>query len=294
MRAARPRCLKAAVAQIATTPGDLQANFRKHLDMIAAARSASVDVLLFPELSLSGHSPKENLLEIALHRDDPMLAELADATGDMYVVAGFVEESEGAQFYNAAAAMRSGRVEHVHRKINLATYGRLEDGKHFGSGQIVDTFQLAPSWRAGILICADMWNPALAYLAAIGGATILLGPISSGLEAVGTEFDNPGGWDINTRFNALTYGMPVLIANRVGIEDGLTFWGGSRIVDPFGSPLAIATGMTEQLVTAELDYDVLRKARYLLPTVRDSNRALVHREIDRLHAREGQVDGKSS
>lgn len=259
--------------------------------MIAAARAVSVDVLLFPELSLTGHSPKENLLEIALHRDDPVLVELAAAAGDMCVVAGFVEEGEGAQFYNAAAALRDGRVEHVHRKVNLATYGRLDEGKHFGSGQIVDTFPLAPRWRAGILICADMWNPALVHLAAIGGATILLGPISSGLEAVGAEFDNPGGWDVNSRFHALTYGMPVLIANRVGVEDGLTFWGGSRIVDPFGKVLAIATGMDEQLVTAELDYDVLRKARHLLPTVRDSNTALVHREIGRLHARAGQIGG---
>lgn len=284
----RPKRLKAAVAQIATVPGDLRANLRKHLDVIAAARAAAIDLLLFPELSLAGHNPAGMLLDVALRRDDPMLAELADASGTMCSVVGFVEEGEAAQFYNTAAALRHGRVEFAHRKINLATYGRLEEGKHYGCGQIVDNFALASPWRPSILICADMWNPALVHLAAIGGATLLLGPISSGLEAVGAEFDNPGGWDINTRFHALTYGMPVLIANRIGCEDGLTFWGGSRIVDPFGAPLAAATGMTEQLVAAELDYDVLRKARYLLPTVRDGNTALVHREIARLHARLGR------
>lgn len=208
----------------------------------------------------------------------------------MCSVIGFVEEGPAAQFYNAAAALRRDRVEFLHRKINLATYGRLEEGKHYAGGRHVNAFALAPSWRASVLICADMWNPALVHLAAVHGTTLLLGPISSAIEAVGAEFDNPGVWDVNVRFYSMTYGMPVLIANRAGREGELSLWGGSRILDAFGATLAAANGASEQHVTAELDYGALRKARYLLPTVRDSNIALVQREIERLRRTIGEPE----
>ena len=140
------------------------------------------------------------------------------------------------------------------------------------------------------MICADLWNPALVHLAAMQEATLLLAPISSALEAVGADFDNPGGWDITLRFHAMTYGLPVAMANRVGREGELSFWGGSRILDPFGHTLAQASGTGEEVVRARVDFDDVRRARYALPTVRDANLPLVRREIDRIARRLGQVD----
>ena len=120
------------------------------------------------------------------------------------------------------------------------------------------------------------------HLAAVQGATLLLAPVSSAIEAVGADFDNPAGWDVNLRFHALTYGLPVAMANRVGREGELTFWGGSRIVDPFGRTLAKAEGDGEALVQARVEYDDVRRARYLLPTVRDANLPLLQRELARI------------
>lgn len=150
------RFLNVGVAQIETTLGDIPGNLRKHLDVIADARAAGVGLLLFPELSLVGHNPGPMLLDMALRRDDPLLVELALASGDMCTVVGFVEEGDAAQFYNAAATLRRGRIEFVHRKINLATYGWLEEGKHYAPGRYVNTFDLGTPWRASTLICADM------------------------------------------------------------------------------------------------------------------------------------------
>ncbi len=276
-----PAALKVAVAQTESILGDLEANLRRHLRTIDAARTAGVEVLLFPEMSLTGHSAGPETLRLAIDRNHRFVAEIARAAGAMCTVFGVIEEGAVAQFYNSAIAVRDGRVVFVHRKINLATYGKLEDGKHFAAGSRVETFDVAPGWRASILICADTWNPALVHLAASQGATLLLAPISSAIEAVGAEFDNQQGWDTNLRFYALTYGMPVVMANRVGSEGDLTFWGGSRILDPFGRSLANA-GSGEELVRTELDFDAVRRARYLLPTVRDSNLPLVQREIERL------------
>lgn len=277
--------LVVAVAQIASVPGDVGANRRKHVDVIAAARSAGVDALVFPELSLTGHAAGRDALRVALRRDDVSLVELAAASGPMLTVVGFVEEGAAAQFYNAAAALRDGALVAVHRKINLATYGRLDDGKHFAAGTRVEPFDVAAHWRASMMICADLWNPALVHLAAVQHATLLLAPISSAREAVGDGFDNPAGWDVNLRFHALTYGLPIAMANRVGREDDLTFFGGSRIVDPFGRTLAEVEGEREGFVQARLDFGDVRRARYRLPTVRDANLPLVAREIARIMRR---------
>lgn len=277
--------LDVAVAQIESILGDAEANVRKHVDVIDAARTAGVQVLLFPELSLTGHGAGPDTLQLAIDRKHRFVEAIARATGSMCTVFGAIEEAAAAQFYNSAIAVRDGHVIFVHRKINLATYGKLEDGKHFAAGNRIETFDLDAAWRVSTLICADMWNPALVHLAALRGATLLLAPISSAIEAVGESFDNPGGWDTNLRFYALTYGVPVMMANRVGREGDLTFWGGSRILDAFGRQLAAATGSGEQLVRAKLDFEDVRRARYQLPTLRDANLPLLEREIGRLLSR---------
>lgn len=274
--------LGVGAAQIATTLGDVAANLRKHLDVIRDARAADVRVLVFPELSLTGHGAGADTLRLALRRDDSVIADIAAASGSMCTVFGLIEEAPGARFFNTAIAVRDGAIVALHRKINLATYGRLDDGKHFGAGTSVRTFDVAAGWHASVLICADLWNPPLVHIAALQGATVLLAPISSAAEAVGGDFDNPGGWDVNVRFHALTYGLPIVMANRVGREEHLTFWGGSRIVDPFGRTVAQAEGDVETLVRASIAYADVRTARYRLPTIRDANTPLVQRELARV------------
>src|SRR5689334_12944631 len=150
--------LAVGAAQIATTLGDVAANLRKHLDVIGDARAADVRVLVFPELSLTGHGAGADTLRLALSRDDPMIAEIAAASGPMCTVFGLIEEAAGGRFFNTAIAVRDGGIVAVHRKINLATYGRLDDGKHFGVGTSVRTFDVAAGWHANVLICADLWN----------------------------------------------------------------------------------------------------------------------------------------
>ncbi len=274
--------LKVAAAQLESHLGDLDVNLEHHLEVIAEARRAGVEVLLFPEMSLTGHGAGGEVLRLSIERGDPRLQRIAEASGDMVTIVGIMEEGPAAQFYNTAIALAHGRQVFLHRKINLATYGRLEDGKHFAQGRYVDTWELGGPWRASVMICADLWNPGLVNLVALHGCTVLFTPISSAVEAVGEEFDNPAGWHLNVRFYGMTYGMPLVMANRVGREGDLRFWGGSCVVDPFGRMLAQAAGDEETLVVADIDYEAVRRARYLLPTVRDSNLGLVLRESQRL------------
>jgi N-carbamoylputrescine amidase len=168
--------------------------------------------------------------------------------------------------------------------VNLPGYGRLEEDRWFAAGSQVDTFALAPGWTAATLICADLWNPALVHLAASRGADLVLAPISSALEAV-EGFDNPRGWSVALDFYAMIYGLPTVMTNRVGREDDLTFWGGSRVVDAVGRTIARANA-DEALVIAEIARGDIKRARTRLPTIRDSAPALVHAEFGRLLKRE--------
>lgn len=273
--------MKIGGAQFASECGDVDANIEIHLEWIARGRSEKLDLLVMPEMSLTGHYGTDDVLHSAMTCSDPRLIRLAEAARGMIVVVGFIEEGFAAQFYNTAAMLQDGKVVHLHRKVNLATYGMLDEGKHFAAGRFVETYSFDKDWHAGLLICADLWNPALTHLAFLRGATFMITPVSSGVDAVGVEFDNPGGWALAMRFYSMVYGSPSIMVNRTGMEKELKFWGGSRIVDPFGREIAVA-GSGEELITAELDFDQVRRARYQLPTVRDSNISLVQLEINRL------------
>lgn len=273
--------IRLAAAQIEPQLGDIEANIGLHLEAIAEARDAGCDLVLFPELSLTGYSVDEYGYALARDRNAAEIVRLAEAADGITAVVGFMEEGPAAQFHNSAIAVRDGSVVHLHRKVNLPSYGKLEEAKHFAAGRFVETAPLVAAWRYATLICADAWNPGLVHLAAMHGATLLLLPTASALEGVGGGFSNPGGWDLAIRFYAMIYGLPLVMTNRVGQEHDLCYWGGSTIVDAHGTVLARA-GDSPDLIIADVDYADVRAARYQLPTVRDSNFSLIHREMSRL------------
>jgi N-carbamoylputrescine amidase len=275
--------LKVGAAQIETVLGDVTANLRKHLDMIVRARAAAIDVLMFPELSLTGYALGARSREIALRADDQILRDIANAAGPMAVTVGYVEAADGGRPYNAAVTLRDGDILQNHRKLNLPGYGRLEEPNWFAGGTLLDGFDLGRGWRACTLVCADLWNPALVHIAACGGASLLLVPISSSVEAVGEDFDNPRGWQVALDFYAMMYGLPIVMANRVGPEGEFTAWGGSRVLDPSGRTIARAAD-GDDLIVATLSLADVAAAQTRLPTVRDSDPALVRAEFERLAA----------
>jgi predicted amidohydrolase len=276
-----PEKLVVAAAQIPTIPEDIDTNLETHLDYIAQARAQGCDLVVFPELSLTGYTLSDESFRLARSRHSKVVRRIAEASEDITTQFGFIEEGPAAQFYNATLAVRDGEIRHLHRKVNLPSYGNLDENKHFATGRFMETAQLDATWRYAILICADAWNPALVHLAAMNGATLLSVPISSSIDAVDGEFSNPSGWDLAVRFYAMMYGMPVVMTNRVGDEGANHFWGGSAIIDAHGRMLQQA-GDQPELLTAELDYNQVREARFHLPTVRDSNFALIQREVNRL------------
>lgn len=272
------------MVQLDLVPQDVEANLARHLDFIEQARAEGVQVLVFPELSLTGY---RRSYALGIPFDSGVLTRLAAAAGEMFVVVGFVEEDFAAQHFNSSAVLHDGKVVHLHRKLNLATYGDMDEGKYFATGRYLETFPIGERFNAAVLICSDMWNPALVHLAALHGATLLLVPTNSSIDEISGDDTKPGRWDIFLRHYSTIYGMPIAFANRIGAEESFTFWGGSRILDAFGHILACAERDEECLLVADVSYEDVCRARFELPTVRDSNLALIQREIDRLANRLG-------
>ncbi|MGF1908198.1 NAD+ synthetase [Vibrio kasasachensis] len=266
--------LKVAVAQIAPKLADVEQNCTKHIEYILKARAEGVDVLLFPELSLTGYSLNNEVPNVAAKRDAKMFSLLSEVAPEMLISVGFVEEAAPGEFYNAQATLGEGQVVHVHRKLNLPTYGGLEEGKWYGQGQQLTMCSHMEGWPVHTLICADLWNPALPHLAMLDKPTLLLAPVNSAADIVSDEFSNPSGWKTNTDFISMTYGVPLLMANSCALEGSSRFWGGSRILDAFGHLLAEA-GDEEELLIADIYIDDIINARFQLPTIRDANNPLI-------------------
>ena len=267
--------LTVAAAQIACRPGDVQANLAGHLDMIEMARRRGVDLLVFPELSLTDYLAAPDCAALAMGRDDPMLARLSKAAGAMAVSVGFIERDERGRFFNAQALLQ-GDAALIHRKLNLPGYGALREDKVYAPGAALTLASLGEGWRAATLICADSWNPALPWLTGLAGANLLILPVASARGAVDGGFDNPRGWEINLAHTAMSYGLPTIFANHCGLRGGCDFWGGSRLLDASGRVLAQA-GEEPVLIVATLDSADGVTARINLPTIRDSDPGLIHR-----------------
>lgn len=267
--------LTVAAAQIACHSGDVQANLAGHLAMIEMARSRGVDLLVFPELSLTDYLPAPDCAALAIGRDDALLATLARAAGTMAVSVGFIERDEAGHFFNAQALLQGENLA-VHRKLNLPGYGALREDRVYVPGEALTLASLGECWQVATLICADSWNPALPWLTGLAGANLLILPVASARGAVDGGFDNPRGWEINLAHTAMSYGLPTIFANHCGARGGFDFWGGSRILDALGYELARA-GEGPELITCVLDAEHGRTARTNLPTIHDSDPALIHR-----------------
>jgi len=154
----RPAGLRMAMAQISPVLGDRRRNLSKHLEQIEAARRQGDDLIVFPELSLTGYFLRDMVPEVALDTAGPQVRRLAEAAGPTSLVLGMVEESPQHRFFNTALYIEGGRIVHRHRKVYLPTYGLFDEQRYFAAGERIEAFDTARFGRVGILICEDFWH----------------------------------------------------------------------------------------------------------------------------------------
>jgi predicted amidohydrolase len=286
-----PSNFRVAIAQLAPTLGNLQANLKLHLDQIEAARAGGADLVVFPELSLTGYYLRDQVPEVAEPREGPLVQAIAEAAGTLSVVFGFVEETRDYRFFNAAAFVEGGRVRYTHRKVYLPTYGMFDEQRYFAAGSRIRAFETRFG-RIGILICEDAWHLSCGVIlqAEAIDAMILIAN-SPGRGVRESELGSAQSWNLLTRTYATFFNIPVVFANRVGYEDGVCFWGGSRLVGPSGRVVLQGPEFEPALLFADVDHRETRLQRIIAPLHRDERPHLTFDELKRIHDENSRPDG---
>lgn len=271
------------LAQIDTTLGNLGANLDAHLRLADRAAEEGVDVLVFPELSLTGYFLKDQTAEVALELDAPVLAPLRERSHAISLAVGLVERGRDGRIFNVLAFFEDGELKHVHRKVHLVSYGMFEESRDMAPGE---SFELVESkhGRFGFLVCEDMWHVDGGYLYFLDGADAILVCSASpgrGVEADGTGLGSARVWRTLQDWMSLSYRTWTLYVNRVGWEDGVVFAGGSRALDPFGAEIGLLPGLDAGVLDVRATSAAQQRARIQTPLRRDERPWLLARELAR-------------
>ncbi|MGH7858402.1 MAG: nitrilase-related carbon-nitrogen hydrolase [Candidatus Binatia bacterium] len=283
----------AAAAQIAPRLGDVEANLDLYEKMASEAAGAGADLLVFPELSVTGYTLRDMVSTVALGLDSPEMKRLRELSRKVALVAGFVEETSSFRFHNSAVFLDRGDIVAVHRKVYLPTYGMFDELRYFARGSQIRAFDTRFG-RAAMLICEDLWHPSTPYLAALDDALFVLCPSTSPLRGISEgheQDDNARYWEMINGFYAATFSFSIVYANRVGFEDGVGFWGGSEILDAAGKRVAKARYYEPELLVGEVHPKIARRRRITSPLLRDEDLDLTINELIRLRGRSTRLDG---
>ena len=253
--------------------------------LVREARQAGADLLVFPELSLTGYVLQDLVSSVAITptTSDPIFRHLLQASQELDIVVGFVDEDNRRRFYIAGAYLSGGEVVHIHHKTYFPTYGLFDEGRFFAWGDEIRAFDTRFG-RMGLLICEDFWHASPPYLLWLDGADVLLLTSASPGRGLNREPQlESARWveHINRAYASLFTNF-VAHANRVGFEDGLNFWGGSTVYDPNGDLLAKGPYFEEALIQTQLDLNQLHRTRTRLPLLRDERTGLTRRELNRI------------
>lgn len=254
-----------ALAQISCKRGCKKENLKKMERTVLEARKQGADLVVFPEMSLTGYVMRDLLYELAEHVPGPSVKaveRIAEKTGT-YIVFGMPELSGKAQATLCNVAVLVGPEGFVgkYRKMYLPTHSVFEEKRYFRLGYDVNTFDTELG-KVGLMICYDVYFPEVARLARLRGAQIIVCiSASPGVRRVFFEILTAARAIENTTFLAYV--------NLVGVEDGLQFCGGSRLVGPNGQVLNQAKYDVEDLVVGEVDYSDTRPVETFVPTLRD-------------------------
>ncbi len=287
----------------------LEENAEVVLDRLRHWRERGAELIVFPELALTGYFVGSRYHEVALKVDSPQVRRLAAATKGTAAVIGFIEESRSMNFYNAALVAVDGEIQFCYRKINLPNYGVFEEKKFFSAGKKIPVFRLG-EFNVAVFICNDLWHPSLPCLGITQKADIFITIFNSSQGSMGDEFCNIESWQIINKFYARIFGIYNLCANRVGEErpeerrgagrceetlqdsrisqDSTTtpqkfrFWGGSEIINPFGQQVVQARFHEPDDIQGVIDREMLRQKRIVLPYLRNDDPYFTQRELGRI------------
>ncbi len=240
--------VRIALAQINCCVGDIHGNVDRMIAHIKEAQKAGADIIVFPELTITGYPPEDLLLKKSFIKDNKdAINEIKEASGSIITIAGFVESS--GNIYNAAAVIQNGEVADVYRKSRLPNYGVFDEDRYFKSGSEVSVYRYG-KLIFGVNICEDIWhpgNPAKQQVRS-GNAQLIINISSSPY-----NLKKPEEREKMLTKRASRHGCFLAFCNLVGGQDELVFDGNSCVISDTGEVISRAAQFQEDLLVTDLD-----------------------------------------
>ncbi|TMI33700.1 carbon-nitrogen hydrolase family protein [Candidatus Bathyarchaeota archaeon] len=252
------------LAQTGPKLGNKERNLRQISEQASKARKKNVDLLIFPELHLTGYTMRDEVSHLAESIPGPSTRKVETLAREhgVHVVFGMPEESEvKGVIHNTAVFVGPKGLVGRYRKIHLPTHSVFEERRYYRPGQEASVFK-TDIGTIGLSICYDLYFPELTRLQALQGAELVVCiSASPGLRRRFFE-----GFCLSRAMENAVY---LAYVNRVGIEEGLQFWGGSRVIAPNGSVLAQCKYDLEEFQICKVDLSEVSRARAFIPTIKD-------------------------
>jgi predicted amidohydrolase len=257
--------VRIALAQISCKRANKEENLKKMEEIVKKFKDQSVDLVIFPELSLTGYVVRDQIYELAEIIPGPStyaVEKIAEKT-QTHIILGMPEVSEKtkATIYNTAVLVGPKGYIGKYRKMYLPTHSVFEEKRYFRPGYQSAVFNTELG-RLGLIICYDIFFPEVSRLTRLKGAQLIV--CISASPAVRKTF-----FEILTAARAIENTTFLAYVNLVGIEDGLQFWGGSRLIAPSGRVLAKAKYDEEDFVICDVDYRDIKPIETFVPTLKD-------------------------
>jgi len=266
--------LRIVLAQINTTVGDLEGNYQKIIDYILRGRQVSVDVIVFPEIAVTGYPPEDLLLKKYFVADNiKILKKIIVQTTNITAIVGFVDRNKKGELFNAAAVMDNKKLIGVYHKEALPNYGVFDEKRYFLAGENNPIFVL-DHMKMGVSICEDIWTPhGPCEAQAKAGVQILIN-----ISASPYHFEKWKEREKILRQWVKKHKVFVCYSNLVGGQDELVFDGSSMILNPQGKIVARGLQFEEDLVIADIDVRPARGTKRLRGLQVLSIPKIVHQE----------------
>ena len=261
-----PKEVNVALAQISCKVGDKEYNLKTIEKTITQAKAKCANLIIFPELALTGYVCKDLVYELAEPvPSGPSIHQIAKTAKrqNVHVIFGMIESSARAAgvLHNTAVLVGPKGFIGKYQKMHLPTHSVFEEKRYFRPGYQTPVLE-TDIGRIGLIICYDIFFPEITRVMRLRGAQLIV--CISASPSVRRGF-----FEILTTARAMENTVFVIYTNLVGIEDGLQFWGGSRIIAPNGNIMAQAKYDEEDMITAKINYFDMKQVEAFVPTLRD-------------------------
>ena len=255
-----------AVAQISCWVGDKNHNLKKMEKNIKEAKKERADLVIFPELSLTGYVCRDlvyELAEVVPNGQSVSQIESIAKRENVHVIFGMIEKSSRANavLHNTAVLIGPEGFIGKYRKMYLPTHSVFEEKRYFRPGYQTPVFETEIG-KIGLIICYDIYFPEIARLLRVKGAQLIA--CISAVPSIRRGF-----FETLTTARAIENTVFIAFSNLAGIEDGLQFSGGSRIIAPSGSLISQAKYDEEDVIMARINYSDTTRVEAFIPTLRD-------------------------